>query len=133
MLNIVEAHELTAKNLTNLTLKALEENHVNVENILSQCYDGAAVMKGYKGGVQALLGAKQGRKIPDVHCFNHQLPLIVIDLVKKISNVQQYFYYCVEIYKIFSTFKFKSYCGGHKTTRLLKQRWSRHLSHQNYL
>lgn len=131
-MNVVKAHELKAENLTNLTLKTLEENYVNAGNISSLCYDCAAVMKSYKGGVRALIRAKLGREISYVHCSNHQLHLIVVDLVEKISNVQQYFDYCAEIYKLFSTFKFKSYYGGHRTTRLLEQRWSSQ-SHRNYL
>ncbi|KAK7603344.1 hypothetical protein V9T40_003346 [Parthenolecanium corni] len=127
LLDIIEAHDLTAEYLTNLILKTLNDNQVDTKKLLSQCYDGAAVMKGCRGGVQALLGEKLERAIPYVHCFNHQLHLIVTDLVKKVNSVQKYFDYCARIHKIFSTFKFKSYYGGHRTSRLLEQRWTGHL------
>lgn len=41
--------------------------------------------------------------------------------------MQQYFDYCGKIHKIFSTFKFKSYYDGKRTSRLLEQRWCGHL------
>lgn len=127
LLSIEESEHLTADYLSDLILNTLMENNINSEDMLCQCYDGAAVMKGWKGGVRTLIEEKLNRTIPYVHCFNHQLHLIVIDLVKNISEVKQYFDYCHVIHKIFSTFKFKSYYDGHRTSRLLEQRWTGHL------
>ncbi len=127
LLTIEEANELNAEYLANLILSTLRENNINPENLLCQCYDGASVMRGYMGGVQALIEKKLSMRAPYVHCFNHQLHLIIVFLVKNISEVKQYFDYCSLIHKIFSTFKFKSYYNGDRTSRLLDQRWTGHL------
>ena len=127
LLDILEDDDLTAECNANMILTMLRKNNLDGDDLLSQCYDSAAVMKGCRGGVQALLGQKLGREIPYVHCFNHRFHLIIIDLVKKISNVKQFFDYCSQIHKVFSTFKFKSYYDGKRTSCLLEQRWCGHL------
>ena len=67
-----------AATLTDTILEELAKVGLNSDKILSQCYDGASVMSGKHGGVQKLLQDKLGRDIPYVHCFNHQLHLVVV-------------------------------------------------------
>lgn len=73
------------------TLKVLNEYGLDTSKILSQCYDGAAVMSGHKGGVQALLQKRLNRVIPYVHCCNHRLHLVLVKAIKEISAIKQYF------------------------------------------
>lgn len=127
VLTVEEAKALTATHLSELILKTLKNNDIDVSHLLCQCYDGATVMRGWKGGVQSLIEQALNRPVPYVHCFNHQFHLIVVHIVKEIPEVKQYFDYCTVIHKIFSTFKFKSYYDGHRTSRLLEQRWTGHL------
>lgn len=122
MLSIEKAVSLKAEYLSELILQVLKENSISFEHILSQCYDGAAVMSGHKNGIQTLIQQKLNRSIPYVYCVNHQLHLIIITLVSGISEVQQFFDYCKLIHKIFSTFKFKTFYAGNTTTQLLEQR-----------
>lgn len=68
--------ELDAKSLTDLTLKSLVDAGLDPQHILSQCYDGANVMQGKKGGMQALIQQKLGKIVPYVHCYNHRLHLV---------------------------------------------------------
>ena len=48
----------------------------SADNIVSQCYDGASVISGIRGGVQALLQEKLDRYVPYIHS-NHQLHLVL--------------------------------------------------------
>ncbi|KAJ6648275.1 Zinc finger MYM-type protein 1 [Pseudolycoriella hygida] len=59
-----------------LILKTLKKYGLEVLYILSQCYDGANVMRGDHGGIQRIIQDKLGKVIPYVHCFNHRLHLV---------------------------------------------------------
>ncbi|CAH0384780.1 unnamed protein product [Bemisia tabaci] len=78
ILSIESTEKLDAETFTNVTLETLERKNVKPENMLSQCYDGASVMSGSDGGVQALIQKKLKKIIPYVHCFNHKLHLVVV-------------------------------------------------------
>ena len=118
ILSVEKAEKLDAEYLSNLILETLKQHDIKFGNMLSQCYDGAAVMSGDKGGIQTLIQQKLNRKIPYLHCFNHQLHLIVIAVISIIVDVRQFFDYCRLIHRIFSTFKFKSFYDGHSTSPL---------------
>ncbi|RXM95399.1 hypothetical protein EOD39_16925 [Acipenser ruthenus] len=70
--------ECDALSLTNLVLSELTNVGLSTEKILSQCYDGASVMSGKHGGMQKVASDKLNREVPYVHCFNHQLHLVVV-------------------------------------------------------
>jgi len=127
LLSIENSHSLKADSLTDLIFNVLENNGLDPNQILSQCYDGASVMSGSSGGVQALLQQKLKKNIPYVHCFNHQLHLIVVHITSDVPEVRQVFDYCRVIHQIFSTFKFKTFYEGSATSRLMEQRWTGHL------
>jgi hypothetical protein len=93
--------ELDAKSLTDLILKVLVEAGLDPQHILSQCYDGASVMQGKKGGMQALLQNKLGRKIPYVHCYNHRLHLVVVHAIREVPELSQYFDQCGMLHEFF--------------------------------
>jgi len=66
------------------SIEELKSHSVDPARILSQCYDGASVMSGSKGGVQKLLQEKLGKAIPYVHCLNHQLHLVVVHAMEAV-------------------------------------------------
>ena len=51
----LEGNRLDAASLTQFTLETLGALDLPTNRILSQCYDGASVMTGCRGGLQALL------------------------------------------------------------------------------
>lgn len=73
MLSMIKVAEVDAKSLTRSLLGELQNLRLDQAYILCQCYDGASVMSGAKGGVQKILQDTLSRKIPYVHCYNHQL------------------------------------------------------------
>lgn len=84
-----------------LILKCLEKYGIEVLYILSQCYDGANVMRGDFGGVQRIIQDKLGRTIPYVHCFNHRLHLVVIAIFENIEMARLFFDNIKLIYNFF--------------------------------
>lgn len=60
---------------------------LSTDKILSQVYDGACPI----AGVQRLLQRELGREIPNVHCFNHQLHLIVVHAMSGEKAIEDLF------------------------------------------
>lgn len=111
---------------TKLLLKSIKTYHLDANNILSQCYDGAPVMNGYKSGVAKRLQDELNKVIPYIHCFNHRLHLVVIHLVSRIASVAEFFDQLKLIFTTFRKPKVRKLYDGHSLKRLLETRWSGH-------
>lgn len=109
--------------LDELTRLGLDTN-----KILSQCYDGASVMSGREGGMQKLVQNKLNREVPYVHCFNHQLHLVVVHAMSSESTVEDFFDVCTGMYKFLRKPTVAAQYKGLKLKRLLDQRWTGHLA-----
>ncbi|KAJ6644666.1 Zinc finger MYM-type protein 1 [Pseudolycoriella hygida] len=94
--------------------------------ILSQCYDGASVMNGYKSGVAKRLQDVLKKIIPYVHCFNHRLHLVIIHVVKQIQAVKEFFDQLQLIYTMLKKPKIKKIHEGKSMKRLIDTRWTGH-------
>jgi hypothetical protein len=117
---------LDAISLTDLIMTTLNNASLNTDHLLSQCYDGANVMRGDKGGVQALIKQRLGRDVPYIHCFNHRLHLVIIHAVSSIPCLEQYFSQCELLYVFLRRPKVSTLYTGKNLNRLLVQRWSGH-------
>lgn len=78
LIGLIEFNQLDSEYVCDQILSHLSDLGYNGDNLVSKCYDGASVMSGLRGGVQALLQNKVGKDIPYVHCYNHQLHLAVV-------------------------------------------------------
>ena len=64
----------SAKEIFDFVRKTLEDDcGIGFDGLVSQAYDGASVMSGDKGGLQALVNDYCNRTIPYIHCFCHRL------------------------------------------------------------
>lgn len=127
-LSIKTTSDLDAQSLTNLILTTLKENGLSVNNIISQCYDGASVMSGKRGGVQAILQQKTNRRIPYVHCGNHRLHLVIVKAFDEVSSIKQFFEQCSLLYMFLKRSSVARHYEGNALSRLLEQRWCGHLN-----
>lgn len=127
ILGIKSVEKLDAETFANLTLDFLQECGLDHFNILSQCYDGASVMSGHKGGVQALIQKKLNREIPYIHCSNHRLHLVIIKAINDIPIATQFFEQCSMLYNFLKRGSISNFYKGQPLARLLEQRWSGHL------
>lgn len=119
--------DLDAHAFTTLLIESLDMYGLDANKIISQCYDGAAVMNGYKSGVAKRLQEDLGKIIPYVHCFNHRLHLIIVHTVTEISLVKQFFEQLQLIYKTFKKHKIRKLYEGKAVKRLLDTRWNGHM------
>ena len=84
------ADGLTADSLSDAIQDELKQIGVSIHNLVGQGYDGAAVMSGKCAGVQE----KIRTIIPQalyVHCFAHRLNLVIVQAVKSVVPVADFF------------------------------------------
>lgn len=97
----------TAKALTSTVHEYLRHIGLDTRRIRGQGYDGASVMSGSKGGVNALLsdylkGEGITSPAPFVHCASHNLNLVVNDAVESNADSINFFANLAEIYNFFN-------------------------------
>ena len=63
--------------ITSVLLDCINSCGIDPKKMISLCYDGAAVMSGRYGKVQTKIQEALNKRIPYVHCFNHQLHLVL--------------------------------------------------------
>ena len=90
--------QLRAEYIANKIIQELESLGLNVNRIISQCYDGANVMSGTRASVQTLLQENLKEHIPYIHCFNHRLHLVVIHALEHEDAVRQFFELLATLY-----------------------------------
>jgi hypothetical protein len=92
-LTFVEVKDATAKGITSKILQKIEDLCLDIKYMRGQAYDGASVMSGCDGGVQAVLRRavedraksekwSQSVFLPYVHCPPHQLALVLLHAAK---------------------------------------------------
>lgn len=90
-LGYTAADNLDAASLFNYMKERLSVCGINIQNCVGQTYDGASVMRGQNKGVQALFRNQVPQAIY-VHCFNHRLNLVIVDVCKNISECNAFFF-----------------------------------------
>ena len=128
LLCIEQVTQFDAVSETTSILSFLTNHNIRLDRMLAQCYDGASVMSGRSGGVQALVQERLGRRIPYVHCFNHQLHLVVSRAVSCVDAVASFFDTCEQLYNFFRRPNIKSLYSGQSLKRVLDQRWEGYLA-----
>lgn len=93
--------QLDAESLANFILKKLDELGLELSNCIAQCYDGASVMSGWASGVQARVAEKVPHAIY-IHCYAHRLNLVLIDCVKNLDELANFFSTIQTLYNFIS-------------------------------
>lgn len=119
--------DLSAKAIGEMIAKSLKLYGVNVNKIIAQCYDGANVMSGGLGGVQAVISGELRREIPYIHCFNHQLHLVIKKVCDAINDARIFFDQIQMIYKFFKKYRVTKVYEGSKLKKLIETRWAGHI------
>lgn len=121
-------NKFDAVSLTDALLGYLQQYNIRLDRMLAQCYDGAKVMAGHSGGVQAIVQQRLQRKIPYVHCFNHQLHLVVSHAISSVPAAANFFDVCEQLYLYFHRPNIRSMYNGDSLKRVMAQRWEGHLA-----
>ncbi|KAH8026349.1 hypothetical protein HPB51_020333 [Rhipicephalus microplus] len=78
------AEQLDAKSLLSYVKETLNRCGIDSQLCIAQTYDGASVMNGTSRGVQALFRQEVPQAVY-VHCMNHRLNLVIVDVCKAIK------------------------------------------------
>lgn len=123
--------DLDAKSHTDLILLTINSSGLNSIDILSQCYDGANVMRGDEGGIQKIIQDKLGRIIPYIHCLNHRLHLVIIAATDGILIVKLFFDNIKLVYNFFRRTKIQAMYEGSRILNVIETRWAGHVRATN--
>ena len=91
----------SAKEIFEFVRKTLDESEVSFDGRVSQAYDGASVMPGARGGLQALVCSFCGRSVIYILCFCHIIHLVVISVIRSIEEIKDHFGTVSALYDIF--------------------------------
>ena len=83
----VDGSGRSAIDIFDFVKKTLVDCGIGFEGLVSQTYDGANVMSGDKGGLQALVNCHCGRVVSFTHCCCHRLHLVVEAVMKNITEL----------------------------------------------
>lgn len=90
-----------AVSITEAIEQVLESNGLQELRCVAQAYDGAAVMSGLVGGVQALFRQKHP-EAAYVHCYAHELNLVLCHTCRAVPEASDFFDTLESLYSYFS-------------------------------
>lgn len=79
-----------AINLVDVISTALNSFSHVTDKLMSQAYDGAVVMAGKLSGVKNKLRDKKFKHAHFIHCYTHELNLVLSKIIEKMSGVKVY-------------------------------------------
>ena len=79
----------TAEGLTTILMEELEQFKLT-DRLIAQAFDGAAVMRGSRGGVQTLMRQHFPHAVY-AHCYAHQLSLVLKRACSSIKRMRIFF------------------------------------------
>lgn len=87
-----------AKSLSDAIIQIVEENKLDINNCVAQCYDGASVMSGSFTGVQKRISQIVPHAVY-IHCHAHRLNLCLINSIVDIQLITDFFDTVQGLYK----------------------------------
>ncbi|KAL7842621.1 hypothetical protein SRHO_G00243100 [Serrasalmus rhombeus] len=101
-LALTELMGFDAESIANTIEQQLALNGIGDLKCVAQTYDGAAVMSGAVGGVQAHFRKKHPEAVY-VHCYAHELNLVLCHTCRAISEAREFFEILESVYSFFSS------------------------------
>lgn len=100
-IGFIDLQSFNAESITESLQNFLRENGLDNVHCVAQAYDGASVMSGVSGGVQAKFQKYHPEAIY-VHCYAHQLNLVLCHTCKAVKEAKAFFDMLEAIYTFFS-------------------------------
>ena len=91
LVGVVHVKETSATSLKSALEKLLVDIGLSFKQVRGQCYDGAINMRGEFNGSKAKI-LEENRSAYYVHCFAHQLQLVIVAISKKNEDIADFFY-----------------------------------------
>ena len=87
-LTFFHASDRSARGIFNAVKRVLDQHGISFDGLVSNTFDGASVMSGFKGGVQAHIQNYCERNVVYVHCANHRIHLVVMAILKSVPQLR---------------------------------------------
>nr|XP_006826080.1 PREDICTED: uncharacterized protein LOC102808212 [Saccoglossus kowalevskii] len=87
---VVQLEKMNARTIADTIVNTLTGYSLNMDNMVVQGYDGAAVMRSGKNGVQAII-QRQYSNATYVHCQSHALELALAAGCRQIPEIRNLF------------------------------------------
>jgi hypothetical protein len=91
LVGVVHVKEISAICLKDALQKLFTDIGLSIKQVRGQCYDGANNMHGEFNGLKAKI-LQENRSAHYVHCFAHQLQLVIVVVAKKNGDIVDFFY-----------------------------------------
>jgi hypothetical protein len=91
LVGVVHVKETSAICLMEALQKLFTDIGLSIKQVRGQCYDGASNMRGEFNGLKAKI-LQANKSAYYVHCFAHQLQLVIVAVAKKHGDVADFFY-----------------------------------------
>ena len=92
ILNYIKARGAKAEELYAAIKVALKSDGISFEKLVFQTYDRAANMSGWYNGLQAIIKREISEKVIYVHCYAHNLNLVLSDSISVTLDAATLFY-----------------------------------------
>ncbi|KAM0041989.1 putative ribonuclease H-like superfamily [Helianthus debilis subsp. tardiflorus] len=89
-IGIVHVKDTASTTLKQATDDLLASNQLSIKHVRGQGYDGASNMQGEFNGLKALI-LKDNPSAHYIHCFGHQLQLVIVAVAKKHAGVKNFY------------------------------------------
>lgn len=87
-----------ATSLAQEIVKLIQENNLDINKCIAQCYDGASVMSGVYSGVQQKISEIVPHAVY-IHCYAHRLNLCLVDCIQNVPLIVNFFDTIQNLYK----------------------------------
>lgn len=101
-ISFTKCDELNSEAIFSYIIAGLKEMDLDVNNCVSQCYDGASVMSGCNTGVRKRF-SEVNPKAVYIHCHAHQLNLALVDSCKSLDHASEFFSLLQSLYNYLSS------------------------------
>jgi hypothetical protein len=90
LVGVVHVKETSAICLKDVLQKLFINIGLSIKQVRGQCYDGASNMRGEFNGLKAKI-LQENRSAHYMHCFSHQLQLVIVAVAKKNGDIADFF------------------------------------------
>ncbi|XP_076956696.1 uncharacterized protein LOC143631974 [Bidens hawaiensis] len=95
-IGIAHVKDTSSSTLKQAIVSLLASNQLSIDQVRGQGYDGASNMRGEFNGLKALI-LKDNPSAHYIHCFAHQLQLVIVAVAKKHTGVKTFYEYLAMI------------------------------------
>ncbi|XP_076959135.1 uncharacterized protein LOC143635134 [Bidens hawaiensis] len=90
LIGVAHVNNTSSATLKEAIVSLLSNNQLSIEQVMGQGYEGASNMRGKFNGLKALI-LRDNPSAHYIHCFAHQLQLVIVAVAKKHTGVKEFY------------------------------------------